>query len=87
MRAPERLERLRGVTVPTLVFHGRADPDLHWCAAVDIAEAMPAAELQVHPDMGHLIPWELWPELVAGIVRAARRGEHLRASGRGEEQK
>lgn len=73
LRAPERLERLRGVTVPTLVFHGRDDGVLHWCSAVDIAEAMPDAELQVHPRMGHLIPWELWPELVAGIVRTARR--------------
>ncbi|WEK60738.1 MAG: alpha/beta hydrolase [Candidatus Microbacterium colombiense] len=77
MRAPERLEQLKDIAVPTLVFHGRADPVLHWCSAVDIAEAMPAAELQIHPDMGHLIPHELWPELVAGIVRTARRGEEL----------
>lgn len=77
LRAPERLERLRAVEVPTLVFHGRADPVLHWCAAVDLAEAMPAAELQIHPDVGHLIPGELWPDLVAGVVRTARRGEEL----------
>jgi pimeloyl-ACP methyl ester carboxylesterase len=75
LRAPERLDRLRGVTVPTLVFHGREDDVVHWCAAVDIAEAMPRAELQVHPDMGHLVPWELWPDLVAAIVRTARHGE------------
>lgn len=77
MRAPERLDALKNVTVPTLVFHGRADPVLHWCSAVDIAEAMPVAELQIHPDMGHLIPWELWPELVAGITRTVRRAEEL----------
>jgi pimeloyl-ACP methyl ester carboxylesterase len=73
LRAPERLERLRAVTVPAFVFHGREDPVLHWCSAVDIAEAMPSAELQVHPGMGHLIPFELWPDLVAGIARTARR--------------
>lgn len=72
-RAPERLERLRGVTVPALVLHGRDDDVLHWSAAVDIAEAMPGAELQIHPDMGHLIPSELWPTLVEGIVRTAGR--------------
>lgn len=77
LRAPERLERLRGVTVPAFVFHGRDDRVLHWCSAVDIAEAIPDSELQIHPGMGHLIPWELWPELVAGVVRAARRGEEL----------
>lgn len=73
LRAEDRLPVLSTVTVPTLVFHGRHDPVLSWTAAVAIAEAMPDAELQVHPGMGHLIPWELWPDLVAGIVRAAAR--------------
>lgn len=73
LRAEDRLPVLNTVTVPTLVFHGRHDPVLSWTAAVAIAEAMPDAELQVHPGMGHLIPWELWPDLVAGIVRTARR--------------
>ena len=78
-RAPERLELLRAVTVPTLVLHGRDDDVLHWSSAVDIAEAIPGSELQVHPDMGHLIPRELWPTLIEGIVRTARRGEELAA--------
>lgn len=72
-RATPRLELLRDVELPAFVFHGREDPALHWSAAVAIAEAMPGAELQVHAGMGHLIPRELWPDLVAGIVRAARR--------------
>jgi pimeloyl-ACP methyl ester carboxylesterase len=76
-RAPERLERLRAVTVPTLVLHGRDDDVLHWCAAVDTAEAIPGAELRIHPDMGHLVPWELWPDLVVAIARTVRRGEEL----------
>jgi pimeloyl-ACP methyl ester carboxylesterase len=74
-RAPERLERLRGVTVPTLVLHGRDDDVLHWCAAVDTAEAIQGSELQIHPDMGHLVPWELWPDVVAAVARTVRRGE------------
>jgi pimeloyl-ACP methyl ester carboxylesterase len=69
----------RGVPVPTLVFHGREDDVVHWSAAVDIAEAIPRAELQVHPGMGHLVPWELWPVLVAAIARTARHGEALAA--------
>lgn len=75
LRAPERLDALREVTVPTLVFHGRDDEVVHWCAAVDMAEALSGAELQIHPEMGHLIPHELWPELVAGLSRTVRRGE------------
>lgn len=82
LHAPDRLERLRDVAVPTLVFHGRDDDVLHWCAAVDIAEAIAGSELQIHPDMGHLIPWELWPDLVAAIVRTARHGEKVAPAGR-----
>lgn len=79
-RAPERLEALRQVRIPTLVFHGRDDDVLHWASAVDIAEAIPASELQVHADMGHLIPHELWPDLAAGLLRTVARGEeHRRA--------
>ncbi|PVE98228.1 alpha/beta hydrolase [Microbacterium sp. TPD7012] len=74
-RAPERLEALKDVTVPTLVFHGREDDVLHWASAVDIAEAIPGAELQVHADVGHLIPHELWPDLAAALLRTARRAE------------
>jgi pimeloyl-ACP methyl ester carboxylesterase len=82
-RAPERLERLRGVTVPTLVLHGRDDDVLHWCAAVDTAVAIPGSELQIHPDMGHLVPWELWPDVVAADARTVRRGEELAVGGQG----
>ncbi len=73
LRAPERLERLRELSHPAFVFHGREDGTLHWSAAVDIAAALSGAELQVRPRVGHLIPLELWPELVEGIVRTAAR--------------
>lgn len=75
LRAPERLELLRTVTVHAFVLHGRDDDHLHWAAAVDMAEAIAGSELQVHPDMGHLIPHELWPTIADGLVRAARRAE------------
>lgn len=77
-RAPERLESLTAVTVPTLVFHGRNDDVLHWASAVDIAVAIPGAELQVQPDMGHLIPHELWPDLATALLRTAARAEASR---------
>lgn len=79
LRAPERLEALRSVTVPAFVFHGRDDDVLHWSSAVDMAEALPRAELQVHPDLGHYLNAEFWPALVDGIVRAVAAGEALRA--------
>ena len=74
-RAPERLDDLRDVTVPTAVVHGRDDHVLHWCAAVDIAEAMPQAELHVYPGLGHFFPPALIPEFVGILARTARHGE------------
>ncbi|MFJ2367789.1 alpha/beta fold hydrolase [Microbacterium sp. NPDC087665] len=77
-RAPERLEDLKAVTVATLVLHGRDDDVLHWASAVDIAEAIPGAELQVHADMGHLIPHELWPDIATALLRTAARADEQR---------
>lgn len=79
-RAPERLEDLKAVTVPTLVLHGRDDDVLHWASAVDTAEAIPGAELQVHADMGHLIPHELWPDIATALLRTAARAEEQRGA-------
>lgn len=72
-RAPERLERLRDVRVPTLIVHGREDPVVHWSAAADMAAAMSGSELQIHPEVGHLLPHELWPDLTRAILRTADR--------------
>ncbi|MFT4283944.1 MAG: alpha/beta hydrolase, partial [Protaetiibacter sp.] len=72
-RAPDRLEALRGVRAPTLVLHGEDDRTLHWSAAVDLAQAIPDAELVLVPGLAHDLPRELWPSLVARIARTARR--------------
>lgn len=73
LRAEPRLERLRQVTAPTLILHGRNDPSLHWRAAFDMAQAIPDAELHVFAGMGHYLPAELWPEMATAIARNARR--------------
>lgn len=74
-RAPERLDDLRNVQVPTAIIHGRSDHVLHWCAAIDIAEAMPNAELHIHPGMGHFFPPALLPSFVDVLDRTARQSE------------
>lgn len=74
-RAPERLAELRSVTVPAAVVHGREDHVLHWCAALDIAEAMPTAELHVYPGMGHFFPPALIPDFVQILRRTAQLAE------------
>jgi pimeloyl-ACP methyl ester carboxylesterase len=57
------------------VIHGRDDHVLHWCAAVDIAEAMPHAELHIYPGLGHFFPPALLPEFVEILVRTAQHAE------------
>lgn len=72
-RAEDRLERLRAVTVPTAVVHGRLDPQLLPLAAELTAEAIPGADLHMIEGMGHRLERELWPDYVAIIAGNARR--------------
>ena len=67
-----RRERLRTLTVPTLVIHGADDPLIPLAAGRDTASAIPGARLEVVAGMGHNIPQALAPrivELVAAFVR------------------
>ncbi|MGQ0846995.1 MAG: alpha/beta fold hydrolase [Sporichthyaceae bacterium] len=79
--APDRTAALRGVTVPTIVIHGTADPLVHVSGGRATARAVPGAELVLVPGMGHDMPLELWPVLLDGIERTARRAE-LRSAAR-----
>jgi len=71
--SPDRTAGLRGLRVPALVVHGRADPLVHVSGGRATARAIPGAELVLVPGMGHDLPREVWPLLVDGIDRTARR--------------
>jgi pimeloyl-ACP methyl ester carboxylesterase len=71
--SPDRTAGLRGLRVPALVVHGRADPLVHVSGGRATARAIPGAELVLVPGMGHDLPREVWPMLVDGIDRTARR--------------
>jgi pimeloyl-ACP methyl ester carboxylesterase len=73
LRADDRLERLRGVRVPTTVVHGREDATLRPLAAELTAAAIPGAELHVVDGMGHRLERELWPFYARVIADNARR--------------
>lgn len=72
-RADDRLDRLRGVRVPTTVVHGALDATLRPLAAELTAAAIPGAELHVVDGMGHRIEQELWPFYARVIADNARR--------------
>ncbi|HVA59555.1 MAG TPA: alpha/beta fold hydrolase [Mycobacteriales bacterium] len=71
----DRTEALRAIAVPTLVVHGDADPLVQPDGGRATAAAIPGAELIVIPGMGHNLPREIWPDLVARIVKTADAGD------------
>ena len=65
MASPNRAPGLRGVTAPTLVVHGEQDPLVPLVGGRATAAAVPGARLVTFPGMGHNLPRELWPRVVA----------------------
>lgn len=63
MEDGSRVERLRGIRVPSLVIHGAEDPLLLPACGEDTAASIPEAEYQVVPGMGHNIPDDLAPDV------------------------
>jgi pimeloyl-ACP methyl ester carboxylesterase len=68
----DRTPRLGGVTAPTLVIHGAADPLVPLAAGEATAAAIPGARLRVIQTMGHALPIAIWPEVMEAIVGHAR---------------
>jgi pimeloyl-ACP methyl ester carboxylesterase len=69
----DRGKRLRAVTAPAVVIHGNRDPLIRPAAGKALAKAIPGAELQLIPGMGHDLPPALWPEIVDAIASNAHR--------------
>jgi pimeloyl-ACP methyl ester carboxylesterase len=68
-----RRPALAKLTLPTLVIHGDCDPLVPVEHGKDTAEAVPGAELLIIKGMGHHLPREAWPPIVAAIVAHTRR--------------
>jgi pimeloyl-ACP methyl ester carboxylesterase len=75
MAERDRAPRLRKVRVPALVVHGARDPLVHVSGGRATARAIPGADLDVVPGMGHDLPRAVWPRVVKGITRIADRAE------------
>jgi pimeloyl-ACP methyl ester carboxylesterase len=71
----DRTPRLRTVRIPALVVHGAQDPLVHVSGGRATARAIPGADLDVVPGMGHDLPRAVWPRVVTGITRIADRAE------------
>ncbi|WP_370969088.1 alpha/beta fold hydrolase [Amycolatopsis sp. cg9] len=67
----DRAPRLRRTTVPSLVVHGARDPLVHVSGGRATARAIPGADLDIVPGMGHDLPRAVWPRVIRGIERIA----------------
>jgi proline iminopeptidase len=68
---------LPGVTAPTLVIHGDADPLLPVEHAHDTARLIPGAALEVIEGMGHNLPPQLNMRFTTLIGRHAKAAESI----------
>jgi FAD/FMN-containing dehydrogenase/pimeloyl-ACP methyl ester carboxylesterase len=68
-----RRENLRDIVAPALVIHGDLDPVFPLEHGIALADAVPGARLMVLPDVGHAIPFELWPDVIDALVEHTAR--------------
>ncbi|MDQ4084806.1 MAG: alpha/beta fold hydrolase [Actinomycetota bacterium] len=78
---PDRSRELRRLRIPALVIHGKDDRMVHPSGGRATARAIPGAELQLVPGMGHDLPLALHPLFVDGITRTAMRAATARPTG------
>lgn len=71
----DRTSRLAGITTPTLVVHGTADPMIDVSGGQATAQAIPGARIHLVEGMGHTIPIDLAGTLAQVVAdHAARHG-------------
>jgi pimeloyl-ACP methyl ester carboxylesterase len=68
----DRTAELRGLSVPTLVVHGREDPVVEVSGGRATAEAVPGARLLELEGMGHDFPLPLLPTIAGAVVAHVR---------------
>jgi pimeloyl-ACP methyl ester carboxylesterase len=72
----DRSEKLKQLTVPTLVIHGLADTLCDPSGGRATSEAIPGAQLLLLDGMGHNLPKAVWPTLaqhISALVFAAEQ--------------
>ncbi len=71
--SPDRRPKLAGITAPTMVVHGEADPLVPLTGGRDTHENIKGSELRILPGMGHDVPTALNETIVDAIAAVAAR--------------
>lgn len=69
----DRIEKLKGLTMPALVIHGALDPLILPASGQAVADAIPNAHFMLIEDMGHNYPRPRWGEIADAIRSLADR--------------
>jgi len=69
----DRREKLKNISVPTVVIHGQNDPVVNLAAGQEVAATIPNAKLITIPGMGHDLPAALISKAGDGILMAAKK--------------
>ena len=81
--SPDLLDAQEGITCPTVVIQGDADPLVGVDHAREIASRISGARLKLIAGVGHGMPAQAWPEFfgaILDIVRLSGRGVARRRS-------
>jgi pimeloyl-ACP methyl ester carboxylesterase len=78
-----RKAALSRLELPTLVFHGDADPLIPLDGGQDTARSIPGARLDVVHGLGHELPPAVWPRLIDDIARLSARAPRPQPSAGG----
>lgn len=70
-----RTKRLRRITAPTVVIHGKDDRLIAPSGGKATARAIPGARLVLIDDMGHDLPRPVWPKIIDAIVDNTARAK------------
>ncbi len=73
----DRTRELRGITAPTLVIHGTADPLVSYSGGRATARAIPGARFLSIKGMGHDMPRVVWPTLIDAIAKHSQLTDGL----------
>jgi pimeloyl-ACP methyl ester carboxylesterase len=71
----DRTARLGELDLPVAVIHGEDDCLISVSGGRATAKAIPGAELEVVEGMGHDLPRDAWPQVIAAIEKTIARGE------------
>jgi pimeloyl-ACP methyl ester carboxylesterase len=75
LSAPDRLEIVRSIRVPTVIIAGDADALIRPSASAELHELIAGSTLRIFEGMGHELPQPLWGEIATLLAANARAAD------------